>query len=535
MTHFFFFNKKIELSKLFFCIALLLIFIYLFIQNFIFSESLDIIQLRSVDDLAFNISLRKWHEALSSLNFKQIINMNDYGYGWIFWALYGLITFPFFLLGNETLLISSARNLSLFYSFGTLFFTYKILSKYTKSFFYKAFIILFILSIRSFIYWGTLCFDTSAQIIFFSMLSVYFIINDSKLSRKTILLSALSASIAVATKLTGIFVLILLFFLIFDRLKWKINANSLKKIFLYIVVFFSSFVLFANPAFFFFPFFRTEIDHFFVVMKYYMKQSSTMLENHGTQNFLFFFRKGVASYSFGIYGIIIFFLLYIKKIFHNLKEKKYDFLYLFITILIATIYLLFRVQHGAAYVAKYSIFLVMLLPFSLLSLEKNSQGKKITLIVAIVISFHHFLSPPRKNFNFTTFYQAKISKKVLIKQNLMKSLKKIIPYSKGKKITALVNHNGIFPYSAFRKGIKLIYSFENYAQLPVLNYNYILLFKKSTVFLSEKELAKRRNKEMLLKSKKIIMDLINNNHYLNRKYRLIYDKDEFLLYKSMEK
>ena len=58
--------------------------VLLFSQNFLFSSSFGLLQLREVDDLAFQISLREIHQSIFSHNWRALLNLNFYGYGWLF-------------------------------------------------------------------------------------------------------------------------------------------------------------------------------------------------------------------------------------------------------------------------------------------------------------------------------------------------------------------------------------------------------------------------------------------------------------------
>ena len=109
---------SLDIYEKIFVSSICLIFIFFFIQNFIFSSSFDILLFRSVDDYAFQSSMRSIHENMMQLKVDKLFIINDYGYGWIFWIIHSLITFPFYLisiLGYDFLLISMARNISLLF------------------------------------------------------------------------------------------------------------------------------------------------------------------------------------------------------------------------------------------------------------------------------------------------------------------------------------------------------------------------------------------------------------------------------------
>lgn len=69
-------------------------FSLLFTINFIFSKNESELIFRGIDDVAFQIVLKNSHAALDQKNFIQVFSMNDYAYGWLFWIVNSLATYP---------------------------------------------------------------------------------------------------------------------------------------------------------------------------------------------------------------------------------------------------------------------------------------------------------------------------------------------------------------------------------------------------------------------------------------------------------
>lgn len=78
-----------------------------FSTNLIFSQSYASIQYRS-DDVPFQLVLRRIHDAIVGGDLTAVLSANDYAYGWLFWILNSLLTFPVYLLdATESTVISN--------------------------------------------------------------------------------------------------------------------------------------------------------------------------------------------------------------------------------------------------------------------------------------------------------------------------------------------------------------------------------------------------------------------------------------------
>jgi hypothetical protein len=67
-------------------------------ENIFFANSFKFVPLREVNELAFQISIREFYVDLVNLNFSSLFRSNDYGYGFIFWSIYGFFVTPFYFL-----------------------------------------------------------------------------------------------------------------------------------------------------------------------------------------------------------------------------------------------------------------------------------------------------------------------------------------------------------------------------------------------------------------------------------------------------
>lgn len=529
--------KKIMSWNGFLIIVLTSAFIQLLVQNFVFSSSFDITPLRGIDDYVFNQSMHSWQHHLCKAHLSRILNMNDFAYGWIFWALHGLITLPFYLLHCETLIISTARNISLCFAFETLYFLYKILGNYTKNDFYKMIIILSVAFCSSFILFAQ-SFSNAFQATFFAVLGLYFIIKDNLLSKKTLICSAISLGLAVGTKLTGAFVLPLVYLLLLDRLNFKLSKNNLKKLWNFSWIFVLSAIIFIDPRLLLFFVYREEAKALFSIFYIYMKQNSEIHVVMSEYSKWAFFKQGLCSMFYGFIPFFIFIGLFLIKIVEDLKNKKYDFIYYLITILVTILYLLITIKIGAGYLPKYFITVAIFLPFSFLALERFKKvGYAITIIIFFITFYHGHVKIKDANgakirSHFVCYSSIRRLPKTQNAITAYNDLKRLIPYDKNKSLCLLTHYNIITPYSGFRENVYLSIMFNLMPEHFGIA-DYIILDKNDPAFQSDQKIDKLADKNDILKNKKIISKLLNEGIYDGSRYNLIYEKFNVIAVKKI--
>ena len=213
-------------------IILSLFFAVLFYENFLFSKSFTILHLREIDDIAFQGVLRQFHEDIISFRPDRFIKLNAYGYGWIFWIIVGVTTFPFYLLGLLTdfylPLIVIPRDISLLFTIGATFFIYKAFGCYSKNEFLKFIAMMLLISLPAYGYFA-LRFGTIAQVMFFSALAFYLTFRKENYEKQDLKYIALAGGICVGTKLNGALILPVIGFIMADRLGWKPSRENFKK------------------------------------------------------------------------------------------------------------------------------------------------------------------------------------------------------------------------------------------------------------------------------------------------------------------
>jgi hypothetical protein len=193
-----------------------------FIQNFIFSSSFEYLSFRELDDLAFQIVVAKMHEALQHGEFLKFIQNTDYGYGWFYWLIVSLSTFPAYYFNDyidaQWFIISFPRNISLFFALGAalLLKRISIILGADKT---ASVVIALLFVLNPIIGYYSMRFGTVTIIIFFSTLSLYFALQDDALSISGLLKAVTALNIAGAIKLSGFLVAPLLVFIFYSR--WR--------------------------------------------------------------------------------------------------------------------------------------------------------------------------------------------------------------------------------------------------------------------------------------------------------------------------
>ena len=533
---------SLDIYEKIFVSSICLIFIFFFIQNFIFSSSFDILLFRSVDDYAFQSSMRSIHENMMQLKVDKLFIANDYGYGWIFWIIHSLITFPFYLisiLGYDFLLISMARNISLLFMAGGCFLLFKISKKYTNDKYIPYFIVLFFISYPFFAI-SIMSFRTIAQCSFFCILAFYLTIRNDILEKKDLKYLAITLSACIGTKLSTAIIFPLIGMLLIDRYNFKINKENIKKSldFSIYLLFFS--ILFSNPSLFLSPFKHSLFNDYVTNISYYLNHIKT---NYGDGSSFLDNLINFPSYYFNKYVMMLFLGMLLAKVIFDIKyskKNKFDFLYIFVFIIVSSAYLIFHVKMGAFYIANYFFSLSFLLLLSLIALDNLSRKiKYITLIVLLILNIVFAV----KNTSCLQFFLKKHNENTKNLLESQKEMQNLVGDSK-QKLNILADHRAPMIYSGFNKNITVISLFDNIN--IVKNYpskdqyfDYILLHRDSIVMSNDNDFNEKINyaspniKNNLTESRDIVNKLLKDNIFMGFKYELIYNKNRLMLFKKL--
>lgn len=207
-----------------------LVIVLLFVENFIFSSQMGYLGFREVDDIAFQSSIRQAHFNMLAGRVGNLLAINDYAYGWIFWFTMSLITFPFFLLSHyfqiDWPLIVAPRQISLLFAVLCLITLRKILKRFAMPEWGVAGAVV-MFALLPFTGYFSMRFGTVNAVMFFSMLSLYLAMRDQPLDCTALAKIAISLAVAGAIKLTGLMIAPLVIFYVYIKLRDQQSGKPL--------------------------------------------------------------------------------------------------------------------------------------------------------------------------------------------------------------------------------------------------------------------------------------------------------------------
>ena len=519
-----------------FIIIFTCIFLVIFFQNLLLSSSFELLSFRSIDDYAFQSVLRRYHERMLDLRFDSLFKLYDYGYGWIFWIINIIITFPFYIISlfyDESLLIVVPRLISQIFTFATAFILFKILKIYSKDEYIPYFGALLYLSFPFFAY-TSMSFRTIAQINFFSALSFYYTVCPKEFSRFYIKRVSIVFAAAVGTKLSAALLSPLLVFIIFDRAGYKFKKEELL-VYLYgLKIFLLYLVLFMNPSFFV-AIFEPELftEHAAVIM-YYANHITT--DYGGTSSL---YSKIVQSYSTSYLSFPVLIITLFLLLFSALKKEKYQlhYIYILLFLLFSSIFLANHVKLGTSYITNYFSAYSFLLLVSLAFFKTFSTKIKISLLSVLIIlnismNYSHIKSGYLEHYNTVN------SDRYALMKKSQYELKNIIPLNSDMNI--LYDHRGPMLYSDFREGVYARALFDNISEIQKTEnkiFQIIILNKNSLAFSTEERFNRLINNaddsiaKRWTEDRRIVNDLINHNKFFDILYTKIYDKNNVVVFR----
>lgn len=546
------------------------IFLFLFAQNFIFSESFDILMLRNVDDFAFQKSLRDNHNDLLQFHIFDLFKLYNYGYGWLFWIIHTLFTFPFYfltLIDIDFPLIAMARDISLFFMAGGCFFLFKIIKKYTSDKNIPYLAVLLFMSFPFFAY-SAMSFRTVAQGSFFCILTFYLLIRNDVLTNKDLKYVAISLAACIGTKISNAIFLPLVAIFLIDRLQFKINKENLSKAFYFLKYFLPLSVFFSNPSLFLAPFKWALFTKYQAVMNYYFNLVKT---NQG--NALSFYENLKKSFfepfldKYILIMVLVFFIIKITNDLRRNEKHKLDFLYIFIFLILSTLYLNMHVKMGFFYTASYIFSFSFLLLLSLVIIDKFPKSLRILSLILIFSAniILNYFSIKNNNLNCEKIYTkaycevnyisidgreyirfiAKLHSDEM--QEMLKSQKEMqkIVGSPKQNLSILIDYRAPVIYSNFRKNINMLVIFDNIGELTQdstkenQSFDYILLHKdskmliKKNIFDTEFNTADPALKKTWNESRELIEILLKNGNFRNHKYKIVYETEKLILLQKL--
>jgi len=365
------------------CKLLLLIYSSIFIYfSYIASlnSSFDLLMLKDADDYMYNISLRELHNKIYNLEFYNLLNSNNWAYGWFFWMSYGILTFPFFLIFNfsglEQPLIIFSKIINISFAMGGAFYFYKICNLFKISPINNLLINILPLTYSGMIFFGFVRFGTASMEMFFSTLILYNILKETNFNKTFLLKISFLLSLAIGIKLSNLIILApIIYILIFWKFfKFKINLISFKN-FAILTIFLIIFsTILYNPIIFF----NHEI--FIFELKKFIELSRS---NHF--NYSFIKCIDLLTNSFYLNFTATFFLIIFSKDLINKKVAEYQILsIILIGNLLINIYLIINHPNNC-YIYIFSIFYFQLIP--IIFVAKYTKYSTIYILIIVIINF----------------------------------------------------------------------------------------------------------------------------------------------------
>ncbi len=514
---------------------------FIFLQNFLFSDSFAYLHLREIDDLAFQASLRQIHQDISAFHLDRLIKLNDYGYGWFFWIIQAVLTYPFYLLAIYfdwyMPLIIMPRDISLAFTLGSAFFIYKSLSFYSKDEFLKFLALIFLISFPAFGYFA-MRFGTVAQVAFFSSLTFYLTIKNNNYQKSDLKNIALAAAACVGTKLNGALILPVIGMIMAHRLNWQLNRENLKKSFYFLLNLLFFAVLFSDPSLFL-SFFKPQ--YFFSYITSIKDNSHLALQG----DFFKTLREVIEIGYLNFYLALIVALVLLGNIFVK-EDNRQDLFFAGMWMICSLILLVKIMSMGTLYIINYSMVIMYLAVFFVISLESYNKLGRIIAIMFIIINLGLNY---KNNFGYYSdfkYFDLRKNSEVSDKIEASIAIKKLIADPKNdfdKKINVLMDFRAIFPYAHLeRENLNVQYAFDNFqiAQKQIIgDFDYISLNKASPFFSSEadfsKFIAKIQDEQLLInqtESRKIVQHLMKTHKLGNAEYKILFDDKNIIFFEK---
>ncbi|MBM5461558.1 hypothetical protein H8F21_28790 [Pseudomonas sp. P66] len=354
------------------------IFAILFVENFIFSSDFTLLGFRSYDDVGFQASLRRAHLILQAGDWPKFFILNDYAYGWVFWATIALITYPLFLLEQSFSiawpLIVTPRQLSLLFGVMCLMVMHKLLKQLKVPSWACAGAVLIFALFPSMGYFS-LRFGTVNAVTFFSLLALYYALKQEKSTTWGVTRVALSLAIAGAIKLSGLLIAPLIALLLLRRLDW---SRAVKTLVPPLIVFLLVLGVMINPSFLLIP----SAPHFWID---YLNDLQKFLEvtriPEGPANPVERFYYGV----FRAFGAFLAMLLLMFGWFIAMRQDRSvrsDFLAIIAIFVSVAIYLAVSVKNVSS-VGSYFTGISFVLLLGVVGYARSSSGPR---VLGVIIS-----------------------------------------------------------------------------------------------------------------------------------------------------
>jgi hypothetical protein len=341
----------------------------------------------SVDEYAFHGSLLNMYHGVMDLNIKELFSFKFYSYGFIFFLINLIGTFPFFLFHQTELTIYIPRLITSIFAVGSLYVIYLTAKQYLNKT-YSLFIVILLLCMPGF--WKNgFWFHPDWMMTFFLCLSVYFLQKDQWSYGRDFWKANIFVGIAMAVKVQAItfypFVGLYIYYdLIFSRdTRGFLNQSVLllKAVAIHLFIFFMLNPYLLHPA---------GLKAFTASFIENMASNAT---NHGRVGTISLIDKLANPVDFYYLNPVLFFslvavsgYLIIKQFSSQARKSMLPMVAFFFLTNILYLFLLVNKDWNHYYLPVMTIGVLLFIPF--LQLRKISRPIIPFIILAIQVVFH---------------------------------------------------------------------------------------------------------------------------------------------------
>lgn len=520
--------------------------IIVFIENFVISSSFSILSLRTIDDVAFQASLYKYF----GMHGTDLLFMNDYGYGWIYWFPIYVITYPanlvFRAFGISWPLIVLPRMQSLAFTAASIVICYKIISKYTKNEWIRAAVV-FLMPL--FPAGGYLAgrFGTVSQTAFFSMLSMYFVVKSDVLERKSLRYALCAFATAMAVKVSAVCMAPLLCMLILSRYRWKFTKDNIKIWTQEIALAVFVMIFLMSPAIVLWPWNSGNARASLYALMGYWKANQTS-EGNFAENFI-----GALSFTTDIWlmwcMLAALLLLVLAGIMGRKKghTKYQDYIVIPFGFFAGMFYLSWSVGTGAIDIFKFATAVSFVFPFGLLVLEQfimpDRKIQKFCIAgcsVILCLMQIGFISEQIRSgdpYNILRYFQESEDHKDKIGK--IQEMEMAVDRLCLDQVNLYIDYLAPLTFYCAQEHENLGNTLTIWDDMGSTDYeeaNVIVLSKQSTGFLEEQEFLSEigrldeAGKAKYKQDRAKRNELVQKQMYLGKNWRLIYEDDESYIF-----
>ena len=458
--------------------------------------NIGFLSLVELDEYAFHHSLINMFEGVMGLDLKKLFSYYLYSYGFIFFLINLIFTFPFFLFENTEMTIYMPRIVSSLFAVGSLFIIYKISRKLTNNL-SSYLIILLVLSMPGF--WrNATWFHPDWMMTFFILLSIFFYSKDEFNIKKCFWYGTLAFGFAISTKFQAITFYPFLFFYVFYEnfiLRNIYNLKSkiillIKAVSLTVIIFIATNPYILHPLGF---------EVWLVDFVGNMKSNNIEYGNGIALNWDEKIRNAINSYYYiTINFIILIFLLLLSFIKYFTNNKKNIIHVISFYVIINLVYLIFLVNKDWQH-----YYLSIMISSTLLFAIQDKIIKYILPII-IILNFSLSFEQHKKNFRYDPITEEHLK--------MSKSLVNIFEDNVDKNTNILIDPYVPFDFKSLGidyKNIHIIYGTLSEKYLIEEDWHQVY---PSFVFFSEKDF-------IVIKKNSLYFD---SQNFVNR-----VDKDEY--------